>query len=272
MSSVNREGFLSEHITQWIEKHRNENSEWFLLCEDINRFSHSTMLTITIHNKYLPEIIGASLYIKAMSNFQGVILMAERGMINEANALLRCLLECEFAIVAVDKDKKIVDQFVLEDQLQRRDYLKAYKRNKKAGIAHPEDAPSLEEIDNLLQDIDNQIEKKNIKKLTKRDLAEKAGLLTIYDSAYKVLSGTIHVNARDLEQYLELNDDGEIKGFLWGPDVEEIYSILFTAAESMLFVLVGIAHIFSLSFDVTWERLQDKYNSLVNNLNEAILT
>ncbi len=272
MSSVNKEGFLAEHINQWIEKHRKENSELFKLCEDINRFSHSTMLNITIHNKYLPEIIGASLYIKAMSNFQGVILMAERGMINEAKALLRCLLECQFAIVAVDKDKNIVDQFVLKDQLQRRDYLKAYVRNKKAGIAHPEDAPSLEEIDNLLQDIKKQIKKKSIKKLTKRDLAEKAGLLTTYDSAYKILSGTIHVNARDLEQYLDLNDEGEIKGFIWGPDVEEIDAILFTAAESMFFILVGIARIFSLSFDVTWEKLQEKYKSLANNLNKSVLT
>lgn len=128
------------------------------------------------------------------------------------------------------------------------------------------DAPSLEEINDLLQDINKQIKDKNIKKMTKRDLAKKAGLLTTYDSAYKVLSGTIHVNARDLEQYLDLNDEGEIKSFKWGPDVKEIDTILFTAAESMFFILVGIAHIFSLSFGVTWERLQEKYKSLAKNL------
>lgn len=105
MSSIEKEGYLSKQITQWIEKHRKENSEWFELCEEINRFSHSTMFTMTIHNKYLPELIVASLYIRAMSNLQGIILLAERGMINEAKSLLRCLLECEFAVVAIDKDK-----------------------------------------------------------------------------------------------------------------------------------------------------------------------
>lgn len=262
MSTVEKEGYLSKQITQWIEKHRSENSEWFELCEDINRFSHSTMFTMTIHNKHLPEIIAASLYIRAMSNFQGIILMSERGMINEAKSLLRCLIECEFAIVAIDKDKDIVQQFVLEDQLQRRDYLKAYKRNKKSSIPHPKDAPSLKEIDDLLQDIENQIEKNNIKKLSKRDLAKKANLVTTYDSAYKVLSGTIHVNARDLEQYLEINEAGEIKQLLWGPDVKEIDFILFTAAETMLSILAATSHIFSLSYDDIWKGLLNKYKSL----------
>ena len=89
MSSIEKEGYLSKQITQWIEKHRKENSEWFELCEEINRFSHSTMFTMTIHNKYLPKLIVASLYIRAMSNFQGIILLAERGMMNEAKSLLK---------------------------------------------------------------------------------------------------------------------------------------------------------------------------------------
>ena len=83
MSSIEKSGFLSGQISEWIEKHRNENSQWFKLCDDINQFSHDTMFKASIHNEYLPEIIAASLYVRAMSNFQGVILMAERGMINE---------------------------------------------------------------------------------------------------------------------------------------------------------------------------------------------
>jgi len=262
VSSIEREGFLANQISQWIVKHRSENSEWFCLCEEINRFSHSTMLTMTIHNKYLPELIGASLYIRAMSNYQGIILMVERGMINEAKALLRCLLECTFAVVAIDKDKTIVNQFILEDKIQRRDYLKAYKRNKEMGIPHAEGAPSMDEIETLLKDIESQITEGNIKKLSKRDLAKKADLITIYDSAYKILSSTIHVNARDLEQYLELSESGEVKRLLWGPDVKKIDFILFTAAETMLFVLTAISHIFSLSYDDTWKCILNKYNSL----------
>jgi len=228
------------------------------------------MFSIKIHNRNLPEVIVSSLYVRAMSNFQGTILMAERGMINEAKSLLRCLHECMFAVVAIDKDKKIVDQFVLDDLLQRKDYLKAFKRNKGEGMPRFEGAPSIEDIDNLLQNVENQIKKSNVKKLTKRDLAEKAGMLTTYDTAYKLLSGSIHVNARDLEQYLEINEDGEIKRILWGPDVKEIDFILFSAAETMLFILTAISHVFSLSFTDAWKLILDTYNKLGIQFNETV--
>ena len=226
------------------------------------------MFTMTIHNKNLTEVIAASIYIRAMSNFQGSIILAERGMVNEAKSLLRCLLEGMFAIVAIDKDKEIVNQFILEDLLQRKDYLKAYRRNKCSGIPAEENTPTSEELDKLLEDIESQIKENKVKKLSKRNLAEKAEMLTTYDSAYKLLSGTIHINARDLEQYLEINEAGEIKKLLWGPDVKEIDLILFTAAESILFVLIAISRIFNLTYKEPWQTLMETYNRLGKDFKE----
>jgi len=262
MNSIEKSGFLSGQISQWIKKHRHENKLWFELCENLNQFSHSIMFDMVIHNEYPPEIIVSSLYVRAMSNFQGIIIMAERGMINEAKALLRCLLECMFTIVAIDKDKNVVYQLVLNDLFQRRDYLKAYKRNRGKGILKSGKVPSMKEIDKLLKKINNEIKRSSVKKITIRNLAEKAGLITTYDSAYKLLSGTIHVNARDLEQYLEINESGEIKKILWGPDVKEIDFILFTAAESMIFILNSISRLFSLKFAESWKSILNNYDSL----------
>ncbi len=261
MSSINDSGYLSVEIDEWIEKHRKKALPWFELCESINKFSHSIMFSIEVHNKYLPELIAASLYVRSMSCFQGVIIMAERGMINEAKSLLRCLLECMFTIVAIHKDENVAMQLVLGDLLQRKDYLKAYKRTKEGQITH-ESKPSLEDIERLMQDIENSIQKEKVIKLTKRDLAEKAGLATIYDTAYKLLSSTIHANVRDLEQYLDLNKSNEVKKILWGPDVSEIDFVLFIAADSMLHILEVISKIFVLSFDELWKEILNNFNKL----------
>lgn len=262
MNSIEKSEFLSEEITEWIKKHRKENLDWFKLCEDINEFAHTTMFSITIHNKDPKELIVSSLYVRAMSNFQGSIIMAERGMINESKVLLRCLLECMFAIVAIEKDSKIINQFILEDLLQRKDYLKAYKRNKGRSIPPADNAPSLKEIDDLLQDIEKKIKASGVKKWQKRELARKAGLVIMYDTTYKLLSGSIHVNARDLEQYLEISEAGEVKRILWGPDVKQIDFLLFTAAESMLFVLIAISRLFDLSYGKTWQQILKTYTRL----------
>ncbi len=271
MSTVNSleiSGYLSEEISLWIKKHREKNSEWFTLCENINELSHSTMFTFTVHNEYLPELIVATIYVRAMSNFQGTIIMAERGMINEAKSLLRCLLECMFAIVAIEKDKNTSNQFVFDDLLQRKNFLKAYKRNKAKGIPQHKDAPSLKDIDKHLQDIEKQIRENKVKKLEKRDLAKKAGLETIYDSVYKLLSGTIHVNVRDIEQYLKIDDNGKIKEILWGPDVQEIDFVLLTAAETMLRILTAASSLFELSHNKSVQTILEQYDIISKKFNE----
>ncbi len=270
MSTVNSleiSGYLSEEISLWIKKHREKNSEWFTLCENINELSHSTMFTFAVHNEYLPELIVATIYVRAMSNFQGTIIMAERGMINEAKSLLRCLLECMFAIVAIEKDKNTSNQFVFDDLLQRKNFLKAYMRNKGKGIPQHKEAPSLKEIDKHLQDIEKQIRENKVKKLEKRDLAKKAGLETIYDSVYKLLSGTIHVNVRDIEQYLKI-DNGKIKEILWGPDVQEIDFVLLTAAETMLRILTAASSLFELSHNKSVQTTLEQYDILSKKFNE----
>jgi hypothetical protein len=271
MSTVNSleiSGYLSEEISLWIKKHREKYSEWFTLCENINELSHSTMFTFNVHNEYLPELIVATIYVRAMSNFQGAIIMTERGMINEAKSLLRCLLECMFAIVAIEKDKNISNQFTFDDLLERRNFMRAYKRNKGKGIPQHEDAPSFKEIDNHLQNIEKQIKINKVKKLKKRDLAEKAGLETIYDSLYKYLSGTIHVNVRDIEQYLKLDDNGKIKEILWGPDVQEIDFALLTAAETMLRIITAASNLFELPNNKSVQPILEQYDILSKKFNE----
>ena len=271
MSTVNSleiSGYLSEEIFLWIKKHREKYSEWFTLCENINELSHSTMFTFNVHNEYLPELIVASIYVRAMSNFQGAIIMTERGMINEAKSLLRCLLECMFAIVAIEKDKNISNQFTFDDLLERRNFMKAYKRNKGKGIPQHEDAPSFKEIDKHLQNIEKQIKDNKVKKLKKRDLAKKAGLETTYDSLYKYLSGTIHVNVRDIEQYLKIDDNGKIKEILWGPDVQEIDFALLTAAETMLRIITAASSLFELPYNKSVQPILEQYDILSKEFNE----
>ena len=74
----------------------------------------------------------------------------------------------------------------------------------------------------------------------KSDLAEAAELSSYYDTIYHLLSGSIHINPRDLEQYLELNTDCEISEIKWGPDVDDIEVVLFSAVETMIFSIQGL--------------------------------
>ena len=158
MSSFEEAGFLSEQIKEWIEEHRKENSNWFDLCEGINKYLHKTLITIKDYGRDIPKRITASLYIKAISNFQGVVIMTERGMPNEAKSLSRCLLENLFAVVAIEKDRNTARLINSDFLLKRKNYLKRLRKYKVDNDSVMF-VPSTKKIDRMLQDNETEIKK-----------------------------------------------------------------------------------------------------------------
>ena len=202
MSTINESGFCSEDIKEWIEKHRNDNKVWFSFCEKINRFAQNIMLSLEIHENDLTELICATLLTRALSNFQGVIILAERGMLNESRAVLRSLLERTFSLVAIDKNKQICTILVFNDYFQKLNYLKAVKRR----INEQDFEGDLQTINTEIKKIKAEISERIIEQFNIRDFACEAELTSLYDTEYKLLCGSLHVNVSDSEQYLEYDE------------------------------------------------------------------
>lgn len=91
--TIDDQGFLSPEITSWVEKHRAENIAWFLLAESLNRIAHRQLglLKIPADNNQL--FVASLLFMRGLSNFQGAILLSERGMTQEARTITRSCFE-----------------------------------------------------------------------------------------------------------------------------------------------------------------------------------
>jgi hypothetical protein len=257
--TIDDKGFLSEEMANWIDKHRGENAKYFNLCEDINKFSQKTMLSLEAHNKCLPEILLASLLVRAVSNFQGIILLIERGMKNESETLLRCLLEIEFAARAILKNPKFALDLVNNDLFDRKRCLNACTRSK--DLKQEEIQLARKKVGEIIR----QIKRMKLKEITTRDMAKKADLIGLYDSAYRKLCGSIHAGVHSLEQYLETNKSGEINRFLWGPDTVGIDIVLLTAAESILYILNDIFQVFSIAVPEEYNLFSSRFQTLWNS-------
>jgi len=264
METINEIGFLSEEIIGYIKKHRKDYAEYFSLCEDIGRLSHKIMFSIEIHNEYLPEILGASLLARAVSNFQGSVLLAERGMINESKALLRCMLEVMFAVVAIAKDKSFAYDLVKVDVFKRKRALKACERSANAGVKFFSQEDVKKVLEQLGKEIEQEVKRTDIKNISTRCIAKKAGLETIYDSEYSILSSTIHADLRDLEQYLDMKNGGKLGSMLWGPNDKDIDIVLLGAADAMFRILDGVFQVFSIDGKKK-KLLLKKYNELAKS-------
>lgn len=243
MGSIDEDGFLSDEIERWIDKHHQEYADWFALCEDLNRFCQNTMLHLNVHTTNKQEILAAVLFIRILGAFQASILMVERGMINEARVVVRSLLEALFTLTAISKDTGLADNYIRDDENQQLKALRKIeilRQDEKHG--HVVDIGK-DEIDRKIAELQN-IDK--VQSVAIEELSKKAGLHSLYLIAYFDLSSTAHLKIRDLESHLRTDKKGDLSRFAWGPDAKEIEDVLYQAIEFTVFCLIALHEIFRL--------------------------
>jgi hypothetical protein len=117
-------GFLSPAVAGYITDHRNQYADFFGLADALNRVGQGVMseanVTITDQRAADPKLLTLLLLIRTMSNFQGVILLVERGMIVEARTLARSCYENVYCLSALQKDGAGFVKAMLADELYAR--------------------------------------------------------------------------------------------------------------------------------------------------------
>jgi len=228
---IDESGFLATEIQHWIKRIRQDHSALFMLADEVNRLCQKSMFELDAHNRNVQEMLVATLYIRVLSNYQGAILLCERGMTPEARTVLRAMLEALFSLCAIAKEQKLAVDFVKEDQRRRLKFLVKY-RKVYDGLPEHVDPHEIETLEEELKK-----EKNEIRERSTEEWAKEAGLHDWYLTAYAVLSDSVHSKVRDLERYLFLNEKEEVVRFRWGPDDNWIQEILVTNIEG---ILVGL--------------------------------
>lgn len=266
MKKIDEKGFLSEEIQGWIDKYRGDYKEWFDLIESINAIGQRLMLSLEPPANDGQKIIVTILLARILAHFQGVVLLAERGMVPESRTLLRGMLEATFAEVALSKHKNLVQVFVDDDLCQRIKCMNSFmalpkKIKKKHRIGNSK-------LKNHVVEIQKEIDEKKIKPLTTEFLAQKADMLSYYNTLYVILCSSAHSRARDLERYLVDKDSSEIESLHWGPDITNLEDIFQPACELIFLAARAVANLFNGSeLD---EKFQEQWNIYLELIGEKI--
>ena len=103
-SSIRDTGFLSPRTADLVRMYRQRLPAWFDLIEALNALGQRQMNRGVEKAAKLASLdpinISARLLIRTMSNFQGSVLLAERGMVVEPQTLVRSCYENSFWIGA----------------------------------------------------------------------------------------------------------------------------------------------------------------------------
>jgi hypothetical protein len=225
--------FLDPELTRFIEHVRRESPNAFELAEDLNVFANSWIFTAAPSRSDIRHLLVGALLPRLLTGFQGVVLMAERGMDSECRLMARKVLEVCFRIVAIAASEENALTYVRSDETNRRKLLNKIKALKT--VSHTSEQAVL--IVSLHAEVTTAIANQNIHEIGTQWFAERAGLMDFYNTAYALLSESAHANVRDLEPVLATTAEGEIEAIEYGPSTTHIESLLLTAVETTVIAL-----------------------------------
>lgn len=250
--------FLSPAMVEVIMQIRAAHARAFDLAEKLNELAYREMCGTGMSSNNAQHLLIACLLHRALTTFQGVVILCERGLVSEATALLRTLLEVMFRLVAIAKDAEVGLAYISEDELYRKKFihkLNLLSKPVKLSIGNPT-------FDILLATIQQNIDDNGIDKLSTEWFAKRANLEDFYHSAYSALSNTVHVNVRDLESALEINKDGDLTGVNYGPCDDGLDNLLLTAIESLIFCLQGAFSVLPVTSKVVLNSIHAEFTTL----------
>lgn len=264
MESLDDSGYLSPSITEWIGKHRASNFAWFDLVERVNRVCQRLMLSLEPPTSDEQRVYVAILFSRVLSHCQGLVLLSERGMVTETQSLLRSMLEVTFATVAIAKHSNVAAEYRLDDLHQRKKCIESFKQLPlELRQFHRLDTVDLEK---LSDDLKREIDTKKVKRLTTEYLAQKADMLNHYKTLYVLLSGSTHARIADVVRALEVDEQSEIQGLKWGPDVDGISDLLGPVCDWLFISARNVSTLFANDkYDKELQDCWEEYESLWNS-------
>lgn len=255
MTLFETDGFLSEQVLETDTEIAKQYQAAFAIATDANRLTHKLLFEATVHNEDLFELLHITLLTKQARSFQGFMLLLQRGLLAQAQILLRNMAENMFIVGALGKDSTFAARYVAAENIERVKFLKALRRNAQQR-GEDVDAPTIE----LIASIEKRIKDEGIEPIKIVKIAEIAGLSSYYDSLYRFTSLEAHTSPRALQSAFVLKDD-RVVSLKYEPDTEKLDMYLHYAISAMLYALHEYAQYFKLPVDAI-EALQKTNNKV----------
>jgi hypothetical protein len=251
MTTFITEGFRSTEIAQFEQAISARYLKKLNLADEANRMTHRIIYAVQPHNEHLPELVLASLLSREASAFQAFLILLNKGLVTQAQIILRNLAEMMFITGAIGKDKMFVDKYVSSEEITRVKTLEALVRDKQR---RGEDVD--EKTKELIKEIRAKIQSEGLTTFTTERIATIAELSSYYDNLYRLTSMAAHASPRDLSAALDTDSSGNIVSVTYEPVVEDLDIYLDYGISMMLYIDHEVASHFGLNVIPEIEELQ----------------
>lgn len=207
----------------------------------------------TVKENYLLKVNCAALLVRALTKAHAINVLYRNDLGEEANIVLRVLIEIQFIICSIEKDDNNFKRYLADIGLQKFKSLKALER----ATNYPECIFSMDDISKTkISKMTKEFKGKRL--LTIRDHAENAGMLGLYYSAYSTLCKFVHSGPSEVLDHLHKKNEKLTVSRInrIEPDL-----VIFSGIEAMKNILNCVARIFHHEYDKL-KQLNDIYVEL----------
>ncbi|RDU38915.1 hypothetical protein DRW41_05000 [Neobacillus piezotolerans] len=264
--SINEEGYLSEEMNEIEKEILHDNYKYFNIARRLNILGHSLKFKLNIHQQDAQEITAATLYVSLLESFNSIYILTSKGLIVDANILLRSLLEKTLRLKYVSMTYENAIHYHMASEKERLKLLNSI-HNAKEGVFSNEVRSTItkEEIDNLKERIDLE----GVKELPSNEvLARMTGLEMIYQNAYRILNSYVHTNATLINKFVNTNEKGMITDLNWfshfNNNSSEVEQVMFSTLYLIITATETIIELFELEYGELIQSLTEELDQLVS--------
>jgi hypothetical protein len=201
-------GFLGLHFQKRAQRLSARCPEYFDNFNIVNRIAHDLFQKDALFRHvglrreagFSPELFAVCLYIRLLEDCQAAVLLASRGFEQSVSALVRIALEALLKLVVAYKDRaffrKVLDADVL-DQI---------KLLGVACLAVETTPEQRERFEKKRKELRQQTCMGDIKPISTIRIAEKAGMLGLYHTVFRLSSSSVHLSPLRLMEFIEMRD------------------------------------------------------------------
>ncbi len=218
-------------------------------------FQHAALLTNTAQRFCI-----APLVIKSLHKAHALNLLVKERLVEEAETILRILIEVSFVIGALMKDRTFVAQYARSAYVQKRRELHNWvlgNQQLPMPILKPDQVRELEEQIERLTTI---IKEHKIKAISIKEYAEKCGLLAIYFINYSRLSSSVHSGPLDIDKFMKKNAEERLLS-IGPPDPGRPDVLLWVGVETMVRILKSASAVFGLCI-IGLDQVEETYRGM----------
>lgn len=251
------DGFLAEKAAE-IERSIEDNyRSLFQFSKKINYECHILLFTLRISRDDDRATLTATLFMRALEHYQATIILLRRGAIAAARVTLRALAEAIFKLCAISNNNDAPKIFSHEDNIYRLKIINKVRNNTYSSLEEARTGVTDERIELLKR----EIEVKWAKPLTAEEWSRLANLHEWYITHYTLLSKAVHTQVGDLDRYLDLGDNHEVRKLIYAPSIDEVPHLVSIASEILLIAASAFDQTFNVGFGLKIEELNELLDS-----------